>query len=148
MPKTRSIADYPHEAYGRILTAVARTKESQTIPCRTPMEAAALRGDLYAFRRATQGAVTKAHTMGIDPDLIAKVKIQVVKEPAGVRLYHIDDQPGVAAINVLLGQLGVPLTAAVDLGIQPEPDLVDEALASQDRILALYGMEKKNADEK
>lgn len=132
MPKTRLITDYPYETYGRLLMTIARTKEAQTIPAATGALAASLRGDLYAFRRAVEGNRTRALSLGIDPELLARVKIKIVQE--GVRIHHVEDQPGVRAIEALLGQMGAtePLAPTGSPGAQAE----DSGVFDPDAIVA------------
>ena len=134
MPKTRTLTDYPYEAFGRLLMMVANTREAQTLPCPTGMEAASIRGDLYAFRRAARGNITKALHYGIDPDLIERVKIKVV--PEGLRLYHVDDQPAVKAIEELLAQAGAPRPSGLPPADATTGEKMKDAGESMARVLA------------
>lgn len=117
MPKTRSLIDYPTDDYGPAFMVVANTKVALAIPCPDGKQAASLRGDLYAFKRACGANIVKARLLGIDADAIQKVKIRINTE--GLELYHVEDAPGVASIREALARLGVPVlpvASPVNLG--------------------------------
>lgn len=65
MPRSRDLSAYPIEHYWQLCKRVIDTQESFVVPCERT-QALALRGELYAFRRACQANETQSRIRGID----------------------------------------------------------------------------------
>jgi hypothetical protein len=84
-----------------LYTKVAETRERVLIPC-TVTQAASLRGDLYAFRRAAENDLTKAQQLGIDVPGLRDVAFRVVKGE-GLEAIHQSTLLGPGLIEAALG---------------------------------------------
>lgn len=100
MTKARPLSTYPNAHY---LALIARVRESGApflVPC-TPPQAASLRGELYAWRRACLARPDEAQAEGIDPDILATITWRI--RPDGLETTPVAALPGPALIEQALG---------------------------------------------
>jgi len=64
MPRTRSLETYPNQAFWALVQRIV-AERTFLIPC-TQAQAASMRGEIYAWRRACEAAPEAAARLGID----------------------------------------------------------------------------------
>jgi hypothetical protein len=102
MPRQRPLATYPLQQYLALFAKVATTREAVLIPC-TPPQAASLRGELYAFRRAAEHAPGEAEALGINLQHLREVAFRLPKEGTGLEALHQSALVGPKLIEAALG---------------------------------------------
>lgn len=101
MPRARPLETYPLRQFVALYTKVAETRERVLIPC-TVTQAASLRGDLYAFRRAAEKDRSKADELGVDVNLLRDVAFRIV-QGQGLEAIHQSTLTGPSLIEAALG---------------------------------------------
>ncbi len=64
MPKTRSLVTYPNRQFIALVAKVLESGQPFTVPC-SRAQAASLRGELYAWRRAAEEDRAEAAQLGV-----------------------------------------------------------------------------------
>lgn len=64
MPRIRTIVAYPLQQFIALYQRVIDTQQPFVVPCTRP-QAASMRGELYAFRRACEGSPGEAEGLGV-----------------------------------------------------------------------------------
>ena len=70
MPRTRSIETYPNQAFWALVQRII-AERTFLVPCTQP-QAASMRGEIYAWRRACEATPEAAAYLGID---VAKLRL-------------------------------------------------------------------------
>lgn len=103
MPRTKPLDAYPNAHYSALIAKVA-DGGLFTVPCTRP-QAASLRGELYAWRRACQAAPDEAADLGVNVALLAAIGWRITD--AGLETYHVAELQSAKLITAALG--GEPL---------------------------------------
>lgn len=100
MPRTKPLDAYPNAHYSALVARVSGGG-TFTVPCTRP-QAASLRGELYAWRRAAQAEPTEAAQLGINVQLLAAIGWRITD--AGLETYHVAELQSAKLIEAALGQ--------------------------------------------
>lgn len=76
MPRAKQLETYPNNAFWAVVSRVLGTGKEFLIPC-TKAQAASMRGELYAWRRACESAPEKAEQLGITPSQLRNVAYRI-----------------------------------------------------------------------
>lgn len=106
MPRAKPIEAYPLPSFMGLYTRIATTRESLIIPC-TPPQAASMRGELYAFRRACEMSPAAAQSLGVDVAILREVSFRV--KPEGLEACHQSTLTTPSLINAALGGAVAPI---------------------------------------
>lgn len=79
MPRTRSIETYPNREFWALCLRILESDEPFNVPCTRP-QAASMRGELYAWRRACEASPQAAASLGIDTFRLRDVAFRVKDE--------------------------------------------------------------------
>lgn len=123
MPRTRSLETYPNQSFWALVQRIL-AEETFTVPCTQP-QAASMRGEIYAWRRACEGLPGRASQMGIDVAQLREVAFRI--GPKGL-------------VGVLASSLQMPTLIASALGGEV-PLMKSAAQQSLERLLAMKGGE-------
>lgn len=104
MPRTKPLDAYPNTHY---LALVAKVADGGTfvVGCTRP-QAASLRGELYAWRRACQADPAAAAQLGINVALLDAIGWRIKDE--GLETYHVATLQSAKLIERALGGLPDP----------------------------------------
>lgn len=100
MPKARPLTAYPISRYWAVFSRGARAPLA--IPL-TGKEAATLRADLYAFRRAAEAAPDLAAQYGVDVSVLRQVTLTISSE--GLVAHPLVESPIIRKLDEVLGNL-------------------------------------------
>jgi hypothetical protein len=114
MPRVRPLETYPYRQFMAVFTKVAASREPFLIPCTRP-QAASLRGELYAFRRACEGQPGAAQAMGIELDTLRDVAFRIVAD--GLEACHQSALVGPSLIERALGAEAPPMKTAAQIAL-------------------------------
>lgn len=124
MPRTRPLETYPNREYWALCNRVLTDTRPFTVPC-TRTQAASLRGELYAWRRACEGDPVGATLYQIDPGRLRELAWRITE--AGLETVLSSTLPGPSLIRAALGELppgvspaSVALANLLALGVDPE----------------------------
>lgn len=115
MPRVRPLETYPYRQYMAVFTKVAASRQAFVIPCTRP-QAASLRGDLYAFRRACETQAGQAQAMGIEVDTLRDVAFRIV--PDGLEACHQSQLVGPSLIEAALGAEAPVIKTAAQIALE------------------------------
>ena len=76
MPRTRSLETYPNREFWALCQRILEAPVPFQVPCTRP-QAASMRGELYAWRRAAEAQPTQAAGYGIDVFKLRNVAFRV-----------------------------------------------------------------------
>jgi hypothetical protein len=124
MPRTKPIETYPCTHYSALVRRVADSDEPFTVPC-SRAQAASLRGEIHAWRRACEQDKDEARSLGVPVDSLRKVAFRIV----GAGLEVIPER-------MLVG----PGLIEAALGMKPLPAAEDPADAAQASLARLLQM--------
>ena len=112
MPRTRSLETYPNQAFYALVLRILAERTFR-VPCTKP-QAASMRGEIYAWRRACAASPGAASLLGIDPAKLREVA------------FRIDDE---GLLGILAADLQTPSLIASALGGVPHvPSAAQAAL--------------------
>lgn len=120
MPRTRSLETYPNSAFWALIQRIiaeAPATGQFTVPC-TKAQAASMRGEIYAWRRACEAAPQRAQDLSINLEQLREVAFRISDE---------------GLIGVLASSLQTPSLIAAALGGNAPP-LKTAAQAALDRL--------------
>lgn len=103
MPRTRPFDSYPTQTYWALAARVLDSQAPFTVPC-SKTQAASLRGELFAWRRACMEDPGLAQAAGIDLARLRQVTWRITAE--GLQSLLITTLPGPALITAALGGPG------------------------------------------
>lgn len=107
MPRTRSLETYPNREFWALVQRILSQPDPFIVPCTRP-QAASVRGELYAWRRACEAAPLQAAQYGIDSQQLREVAFRVKDE-------------GLEGISAsLLQNASLILSALGDIGAAPK----------------------------
>jgi hypothetical protein len=109
MPRRRVLEAYPNRQFLALVTHVRATGQPFLVPC-TPSQAAGMRGELYAWRRACEDNPTGASVIGVDVSLLRDVAWKV--DPAGLLTIPEAKRAVPALIEAALGAPAPALPSA------------------------------------
>lgn len=101
MPRARSLETYPIAHYLGVFRRVVEGGGAFLIPC-TRAQAAALRGEIYAFRRAAETNPQAAALAGVDLGLLRAVAFRIAD--TGLEAIPVAELWGPKLIEQALGQ--------------------------------------------
>lgn len=100
MTRARPILSYHHQQYMALVSKVLSERKPFIAPC-TATQAASLRGELYAWRRACEQSPDEARALGVDPDKLREVGWRI--RPTGLETCLSSDFEGPRIIEQALG---------------------------------------------
>lgn len=128
MARARPLDTYPLPQFVALYLRVATNREVITIPC-TPTQAATMRGELYAFRRAAESNPQAARDLGIPLEYLRDVAFRI--KPEGLEALHQSQMQTPRLIEMALGLEGgavkvktgaeLALERLKSLGFTPQP---------------------------
>lgn len=75
MPRTRSLETYPNQAFWALIQRII-AEGGFTVPC-SRSQAASMRGEIYAWRRACEGGQERATQFGINVGKLREVAFRI-----------------------------------------------------------------------
>jgi hypothetical protein len=109
MPRARTLSAYATDHYCALVRRVISTGAPVLVRMSKP-NAATLRGEIYAWRRAAESAPVEAQTRGIDLQQIRAVSFRIVDE--GLEALPVGMLTGPSAIAAALGEIERTLSPA------------------------------------
>lgn len=106
MPRTRALITYPNRQYLALIQRVLDTGQPFTVPC-TRGQAASLRGELYAWRRAAEEDAGEARLIGLPVDRFRDLAWRITDK--GLETIPTTMLVGPGLIDSALGVESVPL---------------------------------------
>lgn len=100
MARNRPFDTYPNEVYWALVQRVLETGEPFTVPC-SRTQAASMRGELYAWRRACETDIGLATQYGVNVDKLRTVTWRIVE--GGLQCCLTSSLPGPSLIAQALG---------------------------------------------
>lgn len=102
MPRAKTLNAYPTAHYMALIRRAHTTNQAIVVPLTRP-QAATLRGELYAWRRAAEANPIQAQQMGIDLTMVRRVAFRIGDE--GLSALPESLLAGPAAIEKVLGAI-------------------------------------------
>lgn len=121
MPRTRPFDSYPTRSYLALVRKVADSGQSFTVPC-SRTQAASMRGELFAWRRACEAEQGLARAAGVDLAQLRTVTWRVTNQ--GLECLFTTSLPG-------------PKLIEDALGLQPEQETRNAAQRALDSLRGL-----------
>ena len=116
MPRTRSLETYANRQFLALVKRTIALNAPVLIPCTRP-QAASMRGEMHAWRRAAEGNPDSARHYGIDLDMLRQVALRITAE-------------GMECIPQSL--LVTP--SLIENALGPMPGLISQATSALDRL--------------
>lgn len=100
MTRARPLLTYHHQQYMALVNKVLNENTAFLAPC-TATQAASLRGELYAWRRACELAPSEARALGVEPEKLRLIGWRI--KPGGLETCLAADFDGPRIIEQALG---------------------------------------------